>query len=62
MVVLKPGNPDYSKVRAYQVISRLDVISKLVERTRTAALLIVDHPKRKRVVACMVASIVGRNG
>jgi hypothetical protein len=41
----KAGNPDYSKVRAYQVICRLDVISKLVERT--AGHLIADHLERK---------------
>jgi len=42
----KPGKPDYSKVRAYRVISLLDVISKLLERT--AAHLIADHLERKR--------------
>ena len=41
VVVLKPGKPDYSKVRAYWVISLLDVMSKLVERTATH--LIADH-------------------
>ena len=60
MVVPKPGKPDNSKVRAYQAISRLDVISKLVEHT--AALLIVDHPGTKNDSGRMVASIVGGNG
>jgi len=46
VVIPKPGKPDYSKVRAYRVISLLDVISKLVERT--AAHLIADHLERKR--------------
>ena len=46
MVIPKPGKPDYIKVRAYWVISLLDVIRKLLERT--AANLIADHLKRKR--------------
>ena len=46
VVIPKPGKPDYSKVRAYRVISLLDVVSKLVERT--AAHLIADHLERKR--------------
>jgi len=46
VVFPKPGKPDYSKVRAYRVISLLDVISKLLERT--AADLIADHLERKR--------------
>ena len=46
VVIPKPGKPDYTKVRAYRVISLLDVISKLVERT--AANLIADHLERKR--------------
>jgi len=46
VVIPKPGKPDYSEVRAYRVISLLDVISKLVERT--AAHLIADHLERKR--------------
>ena len=46
MVIPKLGKPDYSKVRAYRVISLLDVISKLLERT--AAHLIADHLERKR--------------
>jgi len=46
VVIPKPGKPDYSKVRAYRVISLLDVISKLLERT--AAHLIADHLERKR--------------
>lgn len=46
MVIPKPGKPDYSKVWAYRVISLLDAISKLLERT--AAHLIADHPERKR--------------
>lgn len=33
MVIPKPGKPDYSKARAYHVISLLDTIGKLVERT-----------------------------
>jgi len=44
VVIPKPGKPDYSKVRAYRVISLLDVVSKLVERT--AAHLIADHLER----------------
>jgi len=46
VVIPKPGKPDYTKVRAYRVISLLDVISKLLERT--AANLIADHLERKR--------------
>jgi len=46
VVIPKPEKPDYSKVRAYRVISLLDVISKLVERT--AAHLIANHLERKR--------------
>jgi len=46
MVIPKPEKPDYSKVRAYRVISLLDVVSKLVERT--AAYLISDYLKWKR--------------
>ena len=46
VVIPKPGKPDYSKVRAYWVISLLDVISKLLERT--AAHLIADHLERKQ--------------
>ena len=46
MVIPKPGKPDYTKVRAYRVISLLDVISKLLEWT--AAHLIADHQERKR--------------
>ena len=46
VVIPKPGKPDYSKVHAYQVISFLDVISKLLERT--AAHPIADHLERKR--------------
>jgi len=45
VVIPKPGKPDYSKVSAYRVISLLDVISKLVDRT--AAHLIADHLERK---------------
>jgi len=44
----EPGKPDYAKVRAYRVISLLDVIGKLVERT--AAHLIADHLERKRAL------------
>jgi len=33
VVIPKQDKPDYSKVRAYLVISLLDVISKLLERT-----------------------------
>ena len=36
VVIPKPGKPDYSKVRAYRVISLLDVISKLVEQRPTS--------------------------
>ena len=46
IVIPKPGKPDYSKVRAYRVISLLDVIAKLVERA--AAHLIADHLELKR--------------
>ena len=46
VVIPKPGKPDYSQVRAYRVISLLDMVSKLVERT--AAHLIADHLERKR--------------
>jgi len=46
VVIPKPGKPDYSKVRAYRVISLLDVISKLLEST--AAHLIADHRERKQ--------------
>ena len=46
VIIPKPGKPDYSKVRAYRVISLLDVISKLLERTATH--LIADHLERKR--------------
>jgi len=45
VVIPKPGKPDYTKVRAYRVISLLDVIGKLVERT--AAHLIADRLERK---------------
>jgi len=40
-MIPKPGKPDYSQLRAHRVISLLDSISKLVERT--AAHLIADH-------------------
>jgi len=33
VVIPKPGKPDYAKVRAYRVISLLDVIGKLVLKT-----------------------------
>jgi len=46
VVIPKPGKPDYSQVRAYRVISLLDVVSKLVERT--AAHLIADHVERRK--------------
>ena len=46
VVIPKPGKPDYTKVRAYRVISLLDVVSKLVERT--AAHPIADHLERVR--------------
>lgn len=45
VVIPKPGKPDYSKVRAYRVISLLDVISKLLEWK--VAYLIADHLERK---------------
>jgi len=48
VVIPNPGKPDYSKVRAYQVISLLDVISKLLERT--ASHLIADHLEWKRAL------------
>ena len=41
VVIPKPGKPDYSKVQAYRVISLLDVVRKLIDRT--AADLIADH-------------------
>jgi len=44
-VIPKPGKPDYTQVRAHRVISLLDSISKLVERT--AAHLIADHLERR---------------
>ena len=46
IVIPKPGKPDYSRIRAYRVISLLDVIAKLVERT--AAHLIADHLERSK--------------
>jgi len=46
VVIPKLGKPDYSRVHAYRVISPLDIVSKLVERT--AAYLIADHLERKR--------------
>ena len=46
MVIPKPGTPDYSMVPAYRVVSLLDVISKLVERT--AACRIADHLERRK--------------
>jgi len=46
VVIPKPGKPDYSKVQMYRIISLLDVISNLLERT--AAHLIADHLERKR--------------
>jgi len=46
VVIPKLGKPNYSKVRAYQVISLLNVINKLLEWT--AAYLIADHLERKR--------------
>jgi len=46
VVIPKPGKPDYSQVRAYWVISLLDVVSKLVEWT--AAHLIAGHLECKR--------------
>jgi len=45
-VIPKPGKPKYPKFHAYRVISLLDVISKLVERT--AAYLIADHLERRK--------------
>jgi len=45
VVIPKPGKPDYTQVRAHRVISFLDSISKLVERT--AARLIADHLERR---------------
>lgn len=45
MVIPKPGEPDYSKVGAYRVISLLDIISTLLGRT--AAHLIADHLEGK---------------
>jgi len=48
VVIPKPGKPDYSKVRAYWVISLLDVVTKLLERT--AAHLIADHLERNRML------------
>jgi len=45
-VIPKPGKSDYSKVRAYRMVSLLDVISKLVECT--AAHLVADHLERRK--------------
>ena len=45
VVIPKPGKPDYTQIRAHRVISLLDSISKLVERT--TAHLIADHLKRR---------------
>jgi len=46
VVIPKANKPDYLQVRAYRVISLLDVIGKLVERT--AAYLIADHLERSK--------------
>ena len=46
IVIPLPRKPDYFRVRAYQIISLLDVISKLLEQT--AAHLISDHLKWSR--------------
>jgi len=46
VVIPKPSKPDYSKVRAYGIISLLDIISKLLEWT--VAHLIADHLEHKR--------------
>jgi len=45
VVIPKPGKPDYTQVRAHRVISLLDSISKLVERS--GAHLIADHLERR---------------
>ena len=46
MVIPKPGKADYSKARAHRVISLLDTLGKLVERT--AAHLIAEQLELKR--------------
>jgi len=46
VVIPKLGKPDYSRARAYRVITLLDAISKLLERT--AAHLIADHLERRK--------------
>jgi len=46
MVIPKPGKVDYSKARAYRVISLLDTLGELVERT--AAHLIAEQLELKR--------------
>ena len=48
VAIPKPGKPDYSKVRAYRVISLLDVVSKLLESM--AAHLITDHLEWSKVL------------
>ena len=45
VVTPKANKPGYSQVRAYWVISLLNVIGKLVERT--VAYLIADHLERR---------------
>jgi len=46
VVIPKPGKPDYRQVRAHRVISLLDSLGKLVEKT--AAHLIADQLERDR--------------
>jgi len=48
IVIPTPGKPDYSRVRAYRVISLLDSLGKLVERT--AAHLIANHLETNRLL------------
>ena len=64
VVIPKPGKPDYSKVRAYQVISLLDVTAKLAEPM--AAHLISDHLEtrtpRWSVRLPQVEELCGRGG
>ena len=47
-MILKPGKPDYGRVRAYRVISLLDSLGKLVERT--AAHMIANHLETNRLL------------
>jgi hypothetical protein len=52
VVIPKPGKPDYSSVRAYRVISFLDLISTLAEHTVTH--LIADRLRPQYLVVYVV--------